>query len=73
MIIEKSTPLRAIRAKCLDCCCGSAREVRLCSCFSCALWGYRKGHNPARAGVGGNHSTVKKPRSRADIGAQNEN
>ena len=23
-------PLKAIRAECLDCCCGSAHEVRLC-------------------------------------------
>ena len=23
------TPIKAIRAKCLDCCCGSAREVEL--------------------------------------------
>ena len=24
------TPIKAIRAKCLDCCCGSAKEVELC-------------------------------------------
>lgn len=24
------TPMKAIRAKCLDCCCGQAKEVRLC-------------------------------------------
>ena len=25
------TPMKAIRAKCLDCCCGSSNEVRLCT------------------------------------------
>lgn len=24
------TPMKAIRAKCLDCCCGSSVEVKLC-------------------------------------------
>jgi hypothetical protein len=32
------SPIRAIRAKCLDCCCGSASEVRKCVAVTCALW-----------------------------------
>jgi hypothetical protein len=41
-------PLRAIRAKCLDCCCGSAAEVRKCVATDCALWPFRLGTNPFR-------------------------
>lgn len=40
------SPLRAIRAKCLECCGGSPKEVRLCSDESCALHPFRKGQNP---------------------------
>ena len=42
------TPIKAIRAKCLDCCCGSAQEVRLCTIASCPLYPYRFGKNPYR-------------------------
>ena len=42
------TPMKAIRAKCLDCCCGSPQEVRLCPCVNCSLYRFRLGHNPAR-------------------------
>lgn len=42
------TPLRAIRAKCLDCCCGSAKEVRQCTAQKCPLFPYRMGHRPPR-------------------------
>ena len=31
-------PLRALRAFCLDCCCESAEEVRLCPVEGCPLW-----------------------------------
>ena len=37
---------KAIRAKCLDCCCGSAYEVRLCVCEKCPLYNFRFGHRP---------------------------
>ena len=47
------TPLRAIRAKCLDCMCDQPAEVRLCPCEDCALYPYRMGHNPNRKGIGG--------------------
>lgn len=40
------TPMKAIRAKCLDCMCGSAHEVRLCPCPSCPLYAYRFGKRP---------------------------
>jgi len=44
------TPLKAIRAKCLDCC-GSSYEVSLCSCTDCALHPFRLGKNPNRTGI----------------------
>lgn len=34
---------KAIRLKCLDCCCGQAAEVRKCPAESCPLWRYRMG------------------------------
>ena len=40
------TPLKAIRARCLDCCCFNPNEVRLCTCTKCALYPYRFGKNP---------------------------
>ena len=46
------TPLKSIRAKCLDCVCESAQEVRLCLSTGCPLYPYRMGHNPNRKGIG---------------------
>lgn len=43
-----TNPVKAIRAKCLDCCCGSSNEVELCTCTGCALYPFRKGKNPYR-------------------------
>ena len=42
----KQTPLKSIRAKCLDCCGGSAKEVRLCPIPDCPLFPFRFGKNP---------------------------
>lgn len=47
------TPLKAIRAKCLDCCAGQIIEVRLCPAEDCPIHEYRMGHNPKRKGKGG--------------------
>ncbi len=41
-------PLKAIREKCLDCCCGNAAEVRKCVAVDCPLWPFRMGTNPFR-------------------------
>ena len=51
---KRITPLKAIRLKCLDCCCGSAHEVKLCTAEKCPLYLFRLGKNPNRAGIGGN-------------------
>lgn len=49
------TPMKAIRAKYLDCCCGFSNEVRLCPIKKCPLYSYRFGKNPNRSGIG-NHN-----------------
>ena len=46
---EIRNPVKAIRAKCLDCCCGQANEVKLCPCPDCPLYPFRFGTNPYRA------------------------
>ena len=42
------TPIKAIRAKCIDCCAGQKNEVKLCPATDCGLHPYRLGHNPNR-------------------------
>lgn len=44
--------MRAIRAKCLDCCCGVRAEVRGCRIEHCPLWPYRCAAEPARQAAG---------------------
>lgn len=44
--MAKLTPLKAIRAKCLDCTNGQFKEVRLCPITDCPLYEYRMGHRP---------------------------
>lgn len=41
-------PVKAIRAKCLDCCCGQANEVKECPITDCPLHAFRFGKNPYR-------------------------
>ena len=45
--MEKS-PLKAIRAKCLECCCGQASEVKNCQIKTCHLWPYRMDKDTTR-------------------------
>jgi hypothetical protein len=47
---KRLTPITPIRAKCLDCCCGSEAEVRRCPATSCSLHPYRMGKRPKTAG-----------------------
>lgn len=47
---DRLTPVKAIRAKCLDCCCGQRGEVRLCPVPSCPLYPYRLGKRPGTPG-----------------------
>lgn len=42
----QKSPLKSIRAKCLDCCCGQKEEVKLCPVHDCPLYPYRLGKHP---------------------------
>jgi hypothetical protein len=42
------TVLKAIRQKCLDCCCYQPSEVAKCTATKCALHPFRMGKNPFR-------------------------
>lgn len=44
------TPIKAIRAKCMDCCCYQRNEVAACPCTNCPLWPYRFGKRPVVEG-----------------------
>ena len=44
--IERTTPLKAIRSLCIDCCAGNKAEVRRCVDVTCPLWHLRMGANP---------------------------
>ena len=45
----ETNPVKAIRKKCLDCCCGSSDEVKSCTITECMLHPFRLGKNPFRA------------------------
>ena len=45
------TPVKAIRAKCLECCCEDTKAVKECDITSCAIWEYRMGKRPKREKV----------------------
>jgi hypothetical protein len=44
-----TAPMKAIRAKCLDCCVYQPGEVRKCVAVKCPLWPYRMGFSPYHA------------------------
>lgn len=60
------TPIKAIRARCLDCCCGSAKEVELCPIPDCSLYPYRFGKNPKLKGRTNKGSFPPKPTAQPD-------
>ena len=41
-------PVKAIRAKCMDCCCNQVGEVEKCPAEDCPLYPFRMGKNPFR-------------------------
>lgn len=42
--LTRRTRAKAIRAKCLDCCCDIRAEVKACTIKKCPLWIYRMGY-----------------------------
>lgn len=45
---REKNPLKALRARCLDYCCGQPSEVRKCTAVTCPSWPFRMGANPFR-------------------------
>ena len=54
-------PLKALRARCLDCCSEISTEVRYCPATQCPSWPFRMGTNPYRKPV----SAARRELSRA--------
>ena len=54
----KLEPMKAIRAKCIDCCGGSRSEVRKCQVTSCDLYPLRMGHRPKPKDKGSKEAQV---------------
>ena len=46
--MAKLTPMKAIRAKCIDCSGGSYKEVTQCLVEACPLYPYRYGKRPTK-------------------------
>lgn len=64
------TPIKSIRLKCLDCCCGSPKEVELCPIMDCPLYSYRFGKRPTTPRKG---SFIKSDEGIALTFSENEN
>lgn len=43
-----TSPIKAIKAHCIECCGGSYNEAKLCTATKCPLWCFRTGKNPYR-------------------------
>ena len=55
----KITPIKAIRAKCLDCSNNQTKLVRECPIFKCPLWPYRMGKRPPKETIEGSYGDEK--------------
>ena len=44
----QTNPVKVIREKCIDCCCGSVYKVAKCTAEKCPLHPWRMGKNPYR-------------------------
>lgn len=65
------TPVKAIRAYCIECMGGDKAEVRRCNLI-CPLWPYRLGKNPNRKGQGGKAVNTENGNSSCENEAENE-
>lgn len=61
------TPMKAIRAKCIDCMCGNKAEVRRCPCENCPLWPFRTGHRPKQGSDTPEGTDDEKPRKKPGV------
>lgn len=44
--VKPTTPQKAIKAFCIECFGGKAREVKGCTAINCPLYEFRRGKNP---------------------------
>lgn len=58
---------RAIRMKCLDCCCQQQAEVRKCRIESCPLWEFRMGKDPYHSRKRGDDETAENTSTEDDF------
>ena len=61
--MKSLTPLKAIRAKCLDCCCGMYSEVKLWFGYRLRVIPVSVWQNPNRAGIGNKNLFQQKKNS----------
>ena len=47
----QTNPVKVIREKCVECCCGNMAEVARCPAVKCPLHPWRMGKNPYRKKV----------------------
>lgn len=59
-VINPDTPIRAMRAFCLDCTGGKKAEVRACSFKSCPIHPYRMGKRPPKGMAATPMKTIRK-------------
>ena len=69
---KKLTPIKSIRAKCLECQGYRPKEVRLCTAIQCPLHSYRMGTNPHRQGIAPNKGLLN-PKTQVDSKETSEN
>lgn len=70
--MKKLTPLKAIRAECLDCSGNSPKVVRFCHITDCPLYPFRTGHNLKRKGVGNSNAVgLKRTISKSKVEVNN--
>lgn len=58
--MKQRTPMKAIRAKCVECSGDNLAEVRMCEIDDCALWPYRMGRRPGTVRKGGSGIRIEK-------------
>uniref|UniRef100_A0A7V3E844 Uncharacterized protein n=1 Tax=Ignavibacterium album TaxID=591197 RepID=A0A7V3E844_9BACT len=61
---DRISPVKAIRKYCLECSCGSLKEVKNCVCSDCPLYPFRLGKNPNRKSIGNKNVAVRRVNSK---------
>ncbi len=70
--MTKAEILKRVRAKCLDCCCGSSNEVKRCHIESCPLHPIRFGVNPDKRELPEEKKMVLRERMKKSASGQSQ-